>query len=117
VITTTPKSKAKPLLQMMFMLDRMAVVEKKDDERWEQIQRSVDLLYAKVEAQYEIHKQMSVKDQLALAQQLTAANELVARLAADRRTTEENHGHQPQGSHPGGSTTPISLRSAGPPQT
>jgi hypothetical protein len=42
----------------------MAAVEKKDGERWEKIQRSVDLLFTKVEAQDEMHQQMSTRMEL-----------------------------------------------------
>jgi hypothetical protein len=39
---------------------------KKDDEQWEKIQQSVDLLFTKVDAQHEVHQHMSVQMDLTM---------------------------------------------------
>jgi chromosome segregation ATPase len=59
VIATAPKSKAyKPLRQTLFMLEANM---KKVDERWDKMQMSVDMLFAKLGSQEEVQSQMAVK--------------------------------------------------------
>jgi hypothetical protein len=59
VIATTAKSKAyKPLRQTLFMLEANM---KKVDERWDKMQMSVDMLFAKLGSQEEVQSQMAVK--------------------------------------------------------
>jgi hypothetical protein len=100
VTTTAPKSKAcvKPSQQTQFVLDALDSTEKREDQRWEKMQESIDLLFSKLEAQEETQGQMAVQmeltakamtqssqEQLALAQQLAATSEVVARLAIEKQ--------------------------------
>jgi hypothetical protein len=95
VTTTAPKAKPKP--SVPFVLIAMAEAEKHEEERWTEMQVSIELLASKVDSQGETQQQMvaqmdittqaltrSVKDWLTLAQQLAATRDMVARLAADR---------------------------------
>jgi hypothetical protein len=96
VITTAPKSKAKPSVQTQFMLSAMAEEKKKDKQRWEQMQTNVDLLFVKLEKQSGVQTQMAAqlelttqaitqysKDHFMLTQQMATTSDLVFRLAVE----------------------------------
>jgi hypothetical protein len=78
---------------------------KKADERWDKMQMSIDMLFAKLGSQEEVQTQMaaqlnltaqalnqSSKDHMALMQQMTATSELVARLAVEHAQPEVRGG-------------------------
>jgi hypothetical protein len=60
VITTAPSPHSR-----LFVL-QMEADAKKDDERWEKIQQSVDLLFAMMEVQDDVHQQMSAQMDLTM---------------------------------------------------
>jgi hypothetical protein len=80
VTTTAPKAKPKP--SVPFVLIAMAEAGKHEEERWTEMQVSIELLASKVDSQGETQQQMvaqmdittqaltrSLKDWLTLAQQ------------------------------------------------
>jgi chromosome segregation ATPase len=102
VIAMVPKSKAsKPSRHTLFVLEAMEVNVKKANQRWDKMQTSIDLLFAKLGSQEEVQTQMaeqlnliaqalnkSSKDHTSLMQQMVVTNELVAHLAAERAQLE-----------------------------
>jgi hypothetical protein len=57
-MTLKAKAKSKPSQQTSFVLDAMAT-ESKEGERWEKVHESIDLLYAKMEAQGKTQQQLA----------------------------------------------------------
>ena len=88
----------KPSAQTRYVLDAMSVADRKQDERWETIQESLDLLFAKMSTveqnQHQMREQLnlnstvidqSVRDQLTLAKQLAETGNVVAQLRLNKR--------------------------------
>lgn len=108
-VTTAPP---KPSVQTQFVLSRMDSLEKRVEERWDQVMASLDLLFAKVE-EVEVNQQKTdtrvemstkvmeqmLKDQQLLAKQMEVTGQAVAKLtlaqmenqrALDSPTSSEN---------------------------
>jgi hypothetical protein len=105
VITTAPKAKPKPSAQTRLVLDAMESDAKREEARFEQIQKAVELLVVKLEAQEEMQHQVAAqmalmtqavaqltKEQVALSQQVASTSELVAHLMVDHRKDDIRDG-------------------------
>lgn len=92
-ITAPPK----PSAQTQLLLDEMARRASDRDERWDEVQESLDLIFAKMttfdnnqkqmKAQLDLNSQVvdqAVRDQITLSKQITETGRVVARLALER---------------------------------
>ena len=93
--TTAPP---KPFVQTTLLLEAMASSEQREDEKWDNLTASIDLLFAKVGAMDRTQQQISaqldlsaqvmermIQDQQTLAKQVDATGQAVARLTLNRQ--------------------------------